>query len=204
MIATCSRCGNESDHDAFDGAVPDFAAEFSYLVCRVCGSIFNPHNATNYTTDELNEICGDVLASSGARLGCYIFGPGSLGRGEEFRYEYEKRNQLRDSLATLPLVSKLIAWAKFPEEDMPKAGRSPTGPLVRQEIRLIGRVKKQGICPVLFFLIYSPGTIPELDVALAYPQNSVVFIREVYRHSLVGQDRIVDLRTKGAKVHFYP
>jgi len=203
MEAVCSQCKTKTSHDRYEGAVPAFAIECSYLICRSCGGIFNAINSEAYVEDETRDICRELLKFSAIRIGCYIFGPGSAGQGNTFKYEYEKRLQLKESLPKSPYVSVIIEWAKFPEEDMPTGARSPTGPLTRQEVRLVKRSASRGICPILFFLIYSPGTIAELDVAETFPRNSCVFVRDSLKHSLVGQDKIVKLVEQGTSFFYY-
>ncbi len=86
---------------------------------------------------------------------------------------------------------------------MPSVGLATTGTLTRQEVRLVERQRRNGVCPILIFLIFSPGTIPELDIAAALPENSIIFIPDKLRNSLVGSDKVIDLRSKGAVIHYY-
>jgi hypothetical protein len=205
MEMPCRRCGETADHLEYTGAAPAFAEGLRYLICKKCNAIFNAHNATTpYVTHELEDICESILAARPTlKYGCYIFGPAKPGSGGEFRYEYEKRQQLKESLPEIPVISRLIAWARFPEEDMPRGGRSATGSDGSQEIRLMERVRREGVCPILFFLVHSPGTIPELKVAAANERSSLVLVRDRFRNSYVGGDGVVDLRMSGAEVYFY-
>ena len=201
MVAACTQCGTTDDHVPFRGNLPEFAQLFSYLVCVKCKAVFNAVNSTNYAQSDVNDICQTLLATCGTKLGCYIFGPASPGKDGIFRYEFDKRCQLKENLPRLSQISKLVAWARFPEDDMPSIASAPTGKLIRQEIRLIERERKKGVCPILVFLIYSFGTIQELEVAAAFPENSIVFVRDSLRTSLVGHDAIAGLHS--SPVYFY-
>lgn len=165
--------------------------------------MFNPLGRSEFTYDQVGDVCQKILEESPTRIGCYIFGPNPDGGDPAHEYERKKRVQLKDGLSSLPHTTELISWVRFPEDDMPTIGRAPVGPLVRQEIRLIRRTKREGLFPVLVFLIFSKGTIPELEVAAAFPGNSVVFVNEALRESLVGQDRLLDVVAKGAQIYFY-
>lgn len=203
MECTCTRCNVSADHQVYQGARPDFTEGFTYLVCNNCTWVFNAANSTEGVQSDILDICETILADSVAKFGCYIFGPASDGDGGAFKYQYTKRCQLKDSLPKLSSISKLLGWSRFPEEDMPSVGVAPTGPLTRQEMRLIERQRRNGVCPILIFFVFSPGTIPELDVAAILPENSIIFLPDKLRSSLVGHDKVIDLRSKGAVIYYY-
>ena len=203
MLAVCPECSQSDDHELFSGTKPDFASHFIYATCRSCGAVFNTVNAVSKEGEDIEYVCEGVLAKVDTRLGCYIFGPASSGVDDAFGFEHRKRLQLRDSLPKRPVVSSLLEWVRFPEEDMPKSGTAPTGPLGQQEIRLVKRRQKEGLYPMLIFIVASPGAIAELKIASQFPNNSLVFIKANLASSLVGQDEVVAARGKGAEVFFY-
>jgi len=204
MRAVCLECNCDGDHPPFSGPRPEFAKGFEYLICSSCGAVFNPHNTSSAYMADATDICETLTKNTGVKLACYIFGPGSPGTDGAFLYEFEKRKQLRESLPGRPVLKGVIEWAKFPEEDLPTKGRSPTGPLSHQEARLVERSRKKGLYPILIFIVASPGPIAELNIVSKFPENSLVFVKDRLEPSFIGQDQLTTARLNGAQTFFYP
>jgi hypothetical protein len=203
MKSICIECNCDNDHPLFTGATPEFAKSFTYLTCSNCGTVFNATDASSAKFEDATTLCETLTKQTGVKLACYIFGPGSDGDKGAFSYEFGKRKQLRDSIPKRPVLRTVIEWAKFPEEDLPKEGRAPTGALGQQEARLIERTRKNGLYPLLIFIVASPGPIAELTIASMFPERSLVFISDRLRTSFVGLDQVTSALQKGAQIFYY-
>lgn len=203
MVAVCAECKASGEHQPFLGEKPEFASNFDYAVCASCGSIFNTVNPHAGNVDDITDVCETLLSETRIKLSCYIFGPFSSGTANAFDYEYRKRLQLRESLPARPILSKVIEWVRFPEQDLPATGKSPSGTLGQQEMRLIERAKRNGTHPLLIFVVTSPGAVAELSIAATFPESSLLFINARLKNSYVAQDNLSSARLNGAQVFYY-